>query len=53
MYRERADYECSDAGAREADLKTADGWVEKTLATKRAKAKRHEMGGIVLNPEKE
>jgi tetratricopeptide (TPR) repeat protein len=53
MYRERADYECADADARKADLKTADDWVEKTLATKREKANRKEPGGIVLNPKKE
>jgi tetratricopeptide (TPR) repeat protein len=53
MYRERADYECNDEAARAADLKTADEWVEKTLATKSEKAKRHELGGIVLNPKKD
>ncbi|HKV79671.1 MAG TPA: tetratricopeptide repeat protein [Candidatus Sulfotelmatobacter sp.] len=40
MYRERADLECADVGARNRDLKTADDWVDKTLATKRAKAER-------------
>jgi len=38
MYRERADYECEDEAARAADYKTADEWVEKTMATKKAKA---------------
>ena len=38
MYRERADYECEDEAARAADLKTADEWVDKTMATKKAKA---------------
>jgi hypothetical protein len=38
MYRERADLECDDAGARTADLKSADDWVDKTMATKKAKA---------------
>ena len=38
MYRERADVECDDPAARKQDLKTADEWVDKTLATKKAKA---------------
>ncbi|MGP8094814.1 MAG: tetratricopeptide repeat protein [Candidatus Sulfotelmatobacter sp.] len=38
MYRERADVECDDPVAREEDLKTADQWVDKTLAVKKAKA---------------
>jgi tetratricopeptide (TPR) repeat protein len=38
MYREKADLECDDAAARDRDLKTADDWVDKTLATKKAKA---------------
>jgi tetratricopeptide (TPR) repeat protein len=49
MYRERADYECDNLEARAADLKTADGWVAKTLATKRQKANRQSTGGIVMN----
>jgi tetratricopeptide (TPR) repeat protein len=39
MYRERADIECDDPAARAKDLKAADDWVDKTLATKKAKAK--------------
>jgi tetratricopeptide (TPR) repeat protein len=42
MYRERADIECDDPAARDADLKTADDWVDKTMATKKAKAKKAE-----------
>ncbi len=38
MYRERADVECDDKAARAADLKTADEWVDKTMATKKQKA---------------
>ncbi len=39
MYRRKADdMECDDPAAREADLKTADEWVEKTMDTKKAKA---------------
>jgi len=42
MYRERADIQCDDPAARETDLKTADDWVDKTMATKKAKAKEAE-----------
>jgi tetratricopeptide (TPR) repeat protein len=40
MYREKADLECEDPDARAADLKTADEWVDKTMATKKAKAEK-------------
>jgi tetratricopeptide (TPR) repeat protein len=40
MYRERADLECDDLAARQRDLQAADDWVDKTLATKKAKASR-------------
>jgi tetratricopeptide (TPR) repeat protein len=40
MYREKADVECDDLATREQDLKTADDWVDKTMATKKAKAER-------------
>lgn len=40
MYRERADVECDDPAARAADLKTADEFVDKTLAVKKAKAEK-------------
>lgn len=40
MYRERADLECDDMAARANDLRTADEWVDKTLAVKKAKAKK-------------
>ncbi|HEY6372476.1 MAG TPA: hypothetical protein VIX37_18005 [Candidatus Sulfotelmatobacter sp.] len=38
MYREKADVECEDLVAREQDLKTAEEWVDKTLAAKKGKA---------------
>jgi hypothetical protein len=44
MYREKADLECDDLHAREQDLKTADDWVDKTLATKKAKAEKANCG---------
>jgi len=40
MYRERADVQCDDPAARAADLKSADEWVDKTLAEKKAKAEK-------------
>jgi tetratricopeptide (TPR) repeat protein len=40
MYRERADLECDNPAGREDDLKTADDWVDETLATKKAKAEK-------------
>lgn len=52
LYRERADYECDDLAAREKDLKTADEWVDKTMATKKAKAEKQTQGGIVLDENK-
>jgi len=38
LYRRKGDLQCGDEGARQADLKTADDWVNKTLAVKKAKA---------------
>lgn len=50
MYRERADVECDDPGQRAADLKTADDWVDKTMATKKAKAEKQPTAqGITLD----
>jgi tetratricopeptide (TPR) repeat protein len=55
MYREKADVECEDEAARAEDLKTADGWVDKTLATKKAKAEKaaqNAAGGITMDQSK-
>ena len=55
MYREKADIECSDPDQQTADLKTADDWVDKTMATKKEKAKKAEQnsgGGIVVDQPK-
>ena len=50
MYREKADVECDDPAARAADLKTADDWVDKTMATKKAKAEKQPgQQGITLD----
>ncbi len=40
LYRQKAEHECDDPAARDADSKTADEWVARTMATKRAKAER-------------
>ncbi len=40
LYRERADRECDMPDQRTADLKTADEWVDKTMAAKKAKAEK-------------
>ena len=49
LYREKADLECDAPDERQADLKTADEWVAKTMATKKAKAEKAATpGGITL-----
>lgn len=54
LYREKADVECDDPDARTADLKTADDWVDKTMATKKAKAEKQTGAqGIVLDQPKD
>jgi tetratricopeptide (TPR) repeat protein len=53
LYREKADLECDDPSARSSDLRTADDWVDKTLAVKKAKAdKQPGAQGIVLDQSK-
>jgi tetratricopeptide (TPR) repeat protein len=53
LYREKADLECEDAAGRAADLKTADEWVDKTMATKKAKAEKQPGAqGIVMDQNK-
>jgi len=47
LYRERADLECDNPDARNKDLKTAEDWVDKTMATKKAKAEKAGPSGIV------
>ena len=53
MYRERADIQCDDKDARAADLKTADEWVDKTMATKKAKAEKQPGGGGIVMDQKQ
>jgi hypothetical protein len=53
MYRERADIQCDDPAAREADLKLADEMVAKTMEVKKMKAeKAKQQTGIVLDTNK-
>jgi tetratricopeptide (TPR) repeat protein len=53
LYRERADLLCDNPEARAADLRLADEWVDKTLATKKAKAEKQAgPGGITMEPSK-
>ena len=40
MYRERADIQCGDVTAYDADIKAADDWVDITIATKKRRAER-------------
>lgn len=49
MWREKADIECGDTAARTQDLKTADEWVDKTLAVKKAKAEKSAPAGGIVN----
>jgi tetratricopeptide (TPR) repeat protein len=51
LFRERGDLDCDNPSARKEDLKTADEWVDKTLAIKKMKAeKKSGPGGIVAEP---
>ena len=53
LYREKADLECGNPDARMADLKTADEWVDKTMATKKQKAEKlAQKGGITTDQAK-
>jgi hypothetical protein len=53
LYRERADVQCADPAARAADLKTADEWVDKTMAVKKAKAEKQPSNtGITMDQNK-
>ncbi|MFZ3211026.1 MAG: tetratricopeptide repeat protein [Terriglobales bacterium] len=52
LYREKADIECGDPEARAADLKIADDWVDKTMATKKQNAEKlAQKGGGIVTPE--
>ena len=47
LYREEADLQCDNPDARKTDLKNADDWVDKTMATKKAKAEKAGPTGVV------
>jgi tetratricopeptide (TPR) repeat protein len=48
LYRERADIQCSDPTANNADLKAADKWVDLTMETKKAKVEKRLPGSQSL-----
>lgn len=52
IYREKGDLECDDPAARATDLKTADEWVDKTMATKKAKAEKQPTNQGITMPSK-
>ncbi len=50
MYREEADLDCDNPTARTEATKTADMWVDKAMATKKAKAEKAAgPGGVVMD----
>jgi tetratricopeptide (TPR) repeat protein len=51
MYREKADIECDDLAARAEDLKTADGWLDKNLAVRKAKAEKQPGAQGIVNDQ--
>jgi len=51
LYRQRAEYECDDQAAYEADIKTANEWVDKTIATKKAKAEKAGPSGVITTDQ--
>lgn len=51
MYREKADIECNDLAARAEDLKTADGWLDKNLAVRKAKAEKQPAAQGIVNDQ--
>jgi tetratricopeptide (TPR) repeat protein len=55
LYRERADIQCDDQEAYVSDLKAADAWQDKTLATKKERAEKQasQPGGIIMDENKQ
>jgi tetratricopeptide (TPR) repeat protein len=51
LYRQRAEYECTDPAAYEADIKAANEWVDKTIATKKAKAEKAGPSGVITTEQ--
>jgi tetratricopeptide (TPR) repeat protein len=53
LYRRKGDLECGDLAAKQADTKTADEWVDKAMATKKARAEKQPGAtGITLEQPK-
>jgi tetratricopeptide (TPR) repeat protein len=53
LYREKSDRECDLPDQRAADLKTADEWVDKTMAAKKAKEEKQSgPNGITIDTPK-
>jgi tetratricopeptide (TPR) repeat protein len=46
LYRERADYQCDNPGARAADTKAAIDWQEKALAIRKAKVEKQNQAAV-------
>jgi tetratricopeptide (TPR) repeat protein len=54
LYRRKGDLECGDAAAKQADTKTADDWVDKAMATKKARAEKQPGAtGITLEKQEQ
>lgn len=53
LYRQKAEYECDDQPGRQADLKLADEWVDRTMATKKAKAEKIQVPGCPAQSSKQ
>ncbi len=53
MFRRKADLECGNPAARQADVNTAEDWVKKTGETKRIKAEKlaNQPAGVVAEPQ--
>ncbi len=51
MYREEADLDCDNPTARAEAVKTADMWVDRVMAVKKAKAEKaaNQPGGVVMD----
>ena len=56
LYRERADYQCDNPGARAADMNAAYEWQDKVLAIRKAKIQKQQekvgVSGIVIDDAK-
>ena len=55
LYREKADRECDMPDQRAADLKTADDWVDKTMAARQDRSEKQQSGpnGITMDQPKQ